>query len=116
MSTLGWPAPTAGKRGAPSMKPMRHLKPIVLLFGVLVLPGCQTDTSTKSNRSPQIVLNGVRAGSVKPQIINAVLDLGMVLKSETPSEVTFERPWEITAGSGALAALPSADGSSVVER
>src|SRR4051812_19265090 len=110
MGTLCGNANT-GKRGALSMKSMRHLKPIVMLLGVLVLPGCQTDTSTKTNRSPQLVLHGVRPGSVKPQIINAVLDLGMSLKRETPSEVTFERPWEVAAGSGALAAFPSADGS-----
>src|SRR5437764_9169032 len=76
----------------------------------------QTDTSTTASGSPEIIVSGARPETVKPKIINAVLDLGMTLKNDTPIEVTAERPWKMTPESGVVTLLPDLDGSAVVER
>jgi hypothetical protein len=98
------------------MHAMRHLRPIAMLCLAFALPGCQTDTSTTASGSPEIIVNGARPESVKPKIINAVLDLGMTLKNDTPIEVTVERPWKVTPEPGVITSFAELDGPAIVER
>ena len=59
-------------------------------------------------------MSGARPETVKPKIINALLDLGMTLKNDTPIEVTAERPWKIAPEPGLITLLPDLDVSAIV--
>ncbi len=52
----------------------------------------------------------------KPKLVNAMLNDGRRLKSETPYQVVFEKPWGNVVGAAVVGALVSTDASSAVER
>ena len=53
---------------------------------------------------------------MKPQLVNAMLNDGGRLKSDTPYLVVFERPWGNVVGAVVVGGLISTDASSAVEK
>ena len=85
------------------------------IFCGLLLTGCQTETATPSGR-PEFTIAKLKPEQVKPQLVNAMLNDGGRLKSDTPYLVVFERPWGNVVGAAVVGALISTDASSAVER
>ncbi|PSO30527.1 hypothetical protein [Bradyrhizobium sp. MOS002] len=88
---------------------------LTLLIVCTFLAGCQTDSSTPSGR-PEVTIRNLKPDQVKSQLINAMINDGGRLKSDSPYLVTFERPWGNAVGAALVGTLISTDASSAVER
>jgi hypothetical protein len=70
----------------------------------------------RRNAERQAAIKRLKPDQVKPQLVNAVINDGGRLKSDSPYLVVFERPWGNAVGAVVVGALLSADASGAVER
>ncbi len=84
------------------------------IAAIACLAACQTTTANTPSGRPEITLQGVKPERVKPQIVNAMINQGARLKSDSAYQLTFERPWG--QHGAVIGALLSADGSGAIER
>jgi hypothetical protein len=85
------------------------------VIAALFLAGCQTDTPTASG-SPEVTIRGVRPDQAKPQLVNAILNKGLRIKSDSPYQIVTERQMGGIGGAAVLGALLTSDASDVIER
>jgi hypothetical protein len=77
------------------------------ILGMLLLSaslaGCQTAGQPTASGSPETTIAGARPEQVKPLLVNAAMNRGLKLKTDTAYSITFERPWGGSLASQALA-------------
>ena len=91
------------------------MRKFALVIACAVLTGCQTESATPSGRH-EVTIQSMNPDQAKPKLVNAMLNDGRRLKSETPYQVVFEKPWGNVVGAAVVGALVSTDASSAVER
>ena len=103
-------------RYAPPKQGNRTMRVLLALSIAISLAGCQTNTPTTASGSPEITVTGARPDQVKPQLVNAILNRGLRLRTDSPFQIVAERKWGGAGGAAVLGALLSSDASDVIER